>query len=520
MADEVDRQCGSDVRMTTVADEDDARPSLARQATWLLVAKTIGFALTFGLPLVLVRTLTQHDFGVYKQAFLVVVTAVTVLPLGFGMTAFYFLPREPERRGAVLLHVLLVHSAIGTIAAVGLWLWPGLIAAAFNSPELRAYSPVLGAVICTWTIGSILEIIPVARGEIRASTILIVFSQASKTLLFIVSALTIGSVSSLIRAALVQGIVQIGVLLLYLRSAVPGYWRCFEWEFLRRQGSYALPLGLSAVLLRFQLDLPHYFIAHHFGASLYAIYAVGVLNLPLIGLLRESIGSVLLPRVSLLEAQQNPRPILELLARASRKLALVYFPVYVALMVVGRDFIVFLFTRQYLDSWPIFAVNLTLLPLGVLVLDPITRAFAGQRFFVLKLRVTLLAATALILWFGTARLGTLGVVTSVVAIQVIAIVATVWKLAHVMSVGRTELASFSGLGRIASAAVLAGVACGLTRQVLGAAAPLLTICVCGALYFITYAGLLIVLDVLTPDERAMLRWLPPGRVATIQPSSN
>jgi hypothetical protein len=61
----------------------------------------------------------------------------------------------------------------------------------------------------------------------------------------------------------------------------------------------------------------------------------------------------MLPRVSLLEAQQNPRSILELLARVSRKLALVYLPVYVALMVVGRDFIVFLFTRQYLDSWPI-----------------------------------------------------------------------------------------------------------------------------------------------------------------------
>src|SRR5919108_6153445 len=98
--------------MTTVVNVDGA-PSLARQATWLLVAKTIGFALTFALPLVLVRTLTQHDFGLYKQAFLVVVTAVTILPLGFGMTAFYFLPREPERQGSVVLHILLVHSAIG-----------------------------------------------------------------------------------------------------------------------------------------------------------------------------------------------------------------------------------------------------------------------------------------------------------------------------------------------------------------------------------------------------------------------
>lgn len=41
-----------------------AKPSLTAQAFWLLVAKTIGFGLTIVLPLVLVRTLSQADFGV------------------------------------------------------------------------------------------------------------------------------------------------------------------------------------------------------------------------------------------------------------------------------------------------------------------------------------------------------------------------------------------------------------------------------------------------------------------------
>src|SRR5438874_11348767 len=88
-------------------------PSLTAQAFWLLVAKTAGFALTIALPLILVRTLSQGEFGLYKQAFLIVATAMTVLPLGFGMTAYYFLPREEERQEAVVLHVLLFHAAVG-----------------------------------------------------------------------------------------------------------------------------------------------------------------------------------------------------------------------------------------------------------------------------------------------------------------------------------------------------------------------------------------------------------------------
>ena len=46
------------------------------------------------LPLILVRQMSQTEFGLYKQAFLVAGTVVTIFPLGFAMSAFYFLPRE------------------------------------------------------------------------------------------------------------------------------------------------------------------------------------------------------------------------------------------------------------------------------------------------------------------------------------------------------------------------------------------------------------------------------------------
>ena len=496
---------------TTAAIAEEPRPSLTRQASWLIFAKVVGFALSFAVPLLLVRALTRHDFGLYKQAFLIVSTAMTVLPLGFGMTAYYFLPREPERRGAVVAHVLLVYSVVGLLGAGALSLWPDLVGRAFGSEELANYSRLLGAVVFTWTLGSFLEIIPVARGDVRASTIFIVASQASKALFFVAAALSLGTVSGLLYAALAQGVVQVGVLLVYLQSAVPGYWRAFDWKFLRHQSSYAVPLGVSALLLRFQLDLPHYFVAHHFGSSVYALYAVGVLNLPLIGLLRESVGSVMLPRVSQLESQQNSRLILELVARASRKLALVYFPVYAFLMVAGREFIAVLFTRQYLDSWPIFAIYLTLLPPGVLVLDPITRAFASQRHFVLKLRIGILLATAAILWLGTAALGPIGVVLMVVGLQLVAIVVSAWKLWTVIGATASDLPLFGGLVRIALVAGLAALACFATKQVILPAGPAPVLASCALAYCVAYVALLLGSGALAADEWALLRRLTPLR---------
>src|SRR5215218_5620825 len=115
-------------------------PSLSTQAFWLLLAKTFGFALTLGLPLVLVRSLSQVEFGLYKQAFLVVGTAMTVLPLGFGMSAFYFLPREREPHGAIVLHIMIMHTIVGALAAFALLAWPGLLTALLGNDALTPYT--------------------------------------------------------------------------------------------------------------------------------------------------------------------------------------------------------------------------------------------------------------------------------------------------------------------------------------------------------------------------------------------
>jgi O-antigen/teichoic acid export membrane protein len=494
-----------------------ATPSLSTQAFWLLLAKTFGFALTLGLPLVLVRSLSQVEFGLYKQAFLVVGTAMTVLPLGFGMSAFYFLPRDREQHSAIVLHILIVHAAVGGLAALALALWPGLLTAILGSDALSPYAAEIGAVVFTWTVASFLDIIAVARQDVAASTLFIIASQASKTAIFIIAALAAGSVRALIDAAIVQGVVQIGVLLIYMRARFPGFWRGFDWATLQTQASYALPLGLSSLVLKFQSDLPHYFVAHAFGASEYAIFAVGVFNLPLIGLLRESVGSVMLPRVSRLEQDQDRRQILELVARVARKLALFYFPIYVFLMVVGREFITVLFTRQYLASWPLFAVYMLVIPFGVIVLDPITRAYATQRFFLLKLRLVLFAVTIGVLAAGAHRFGLLGTVAVMVAVQIAGTLGAGIRLSHVMGLGRKDFRQFGVLWRIGGAALAAGVACAATRLLLLNTSPIVLLIVCAMTYGLAYAGAILAAGVLDDGEWSMLQsllrreWLPARR---------
>ena len=82
-----------------------------------MMAKTISFAFAIALPLLLVRRLSQQDLGLYKQAFFVVTTAMNLLPLGFALSAFYFLPREPARQPAVIANILAFLAGMGGCAA-------------------------------------------------------------------------------------------------------------------------------------------------------------------------------------------------------------------------------------------------------------------------------------------------------------------------------------------------------------------------------------------------------------------
>src|SRR5215470_12384198 len=121
----------------------------------------------------------------------------------------------------------------------------------------------------------------------------------------------------------------------------------FSSQVLRTQLSYAIPFGAAALILRVYSDLHNYFVSYTFGAALYATYAIGCFNLPLTDILSDSIGSVTLPRVSYLQHAGRTREIVELMARAVRKMAAVCLPVYVFLLVTAKPLIGLLFTDRY-----------------------------------------------------------------------------------------------------------------------------------------------------------------------------
>jgi len=472
-----------------------------------MVAKSFAFVVSLALPLLLVRRLSQAEFGSYKQAFLVIGTAIAILPFGFGTSTFYFLPREttPRANKQIILNVVLFNLIVGLLAFLIMWTRSDLFGRLFHDSQLIGHQALIGLVILFWLFSSFLETIAVANQEPKFSTAFIVGAQLSKAVLLLSAAIWFGTVYSLIVASLIHGLIQTVVMIAYLHTRFRGFWFSFSWPMLRTQLSYALPYSLTALLYTAQTDLHNYFVSNRFNAATFAIYSIGCLQLPFLGILTESLASVMIPRLSLLQRDNDHREIVRLMAEVMRKLAFVHFPVYAFLMISGKEFIRWLFTDAYLESWPIFAINLTLIPFYVIMLDPIVRAYAEQRYFLLRLRLFLFCVLVIGLWYAIGTFGLLGAVVVVVSINLFEHLVVTYRSARLIGVKRADLRLLGDVGKLALAAMVGAAGALVARSFVVGLKPFYVLVFTGIVFVVLYIAALLLLRVPNDVERERVR---------------
>jgi O-antigen/teichoic acid export membrane protein len=470
-----------------------------------MVAKTIGFSLSFIVPLLLVRLLNQTEFGLYKQTFLVLATWQAILPLNVVMSAFYYFPREEDRKGVVVLNILLFHAAVGLAGCLVLIAWPSVLTVLVGSSELTAYASLIGSVLCVTILASLLEVIAIANQEARLSAALIVGAQLSKAGFMLAAIAWHASLETILYASLCQGIMQTVALLWYLRSRFPGYWRMWNSAFLGRQLSYAVPLGVAGLVYTLQTVLHHYLVARRFGPSLYAVYAIGFLQPPLVDAVRDSVGSVTIPRVSLLSKLGRPDEIVRLIGRGMRMLAAFILPIYAFLLVSGYDLLVALYTQDYAASWPILLVSLTLLPLRILLIDPVLRAYAEQRVFLLRLKLILLVVLIVALFASMAWAGMMGAAACVVAVSLVERAILTWRLVRILNPSYANLTFLTAIGKLAMASAVSALVTALIRIALPPMAPLSSLAASGSVFALIYGASVIGLRIPEPEENAAVR---------------
>ena len=425
-------------------------------ASALVIGRSVGFAAAFAIPIVLSRILDQSEFGTYKQLFLIYATLFGVAQLGMAESLYYFIPRDSTGAGQHIASALATLAAAGVACLTLLLLFSPGIAGWLKNPQLTPGLLPLGIFLTLTLVAAPLEIVLVSRRKYGSAALTYAVSDLTRVACILSPALVIGTISAVMWGAAGFACARLGAMVWTLRRDLVTSFKP-DVSMWREQLAYALPFALAVAVDVIQSNFHQYVVATRYDAATFAIFAVGVLQVPLVDVIATSSANVMMVKMG--ADGLDSRGVLALWHDTIVRLSLLVFPLVVFMLIAAHDIIVLVYTDAYLASIPIYQLStLAILP-TCLCVDAVLRARAQTRvLFGLNL-VRLGAVVVLIGWSLTA-FGLSGAVIATLLATVLARALGLARIARLMNVGYAELLPWKRLtitGLVAMIAALPAV---------------------------------------------------------------
>ncbi len=477
----------------------------------LIASRGVSFAATFFIPIVLVRIFDQATFGAYKQVFLVYTILYAIAQLGMAESLYYFIPLHAADSGKLVVNSMLMLGAAGLVCLGGLVAFKSSVTQWLENPGIAAWVLPLGIFLLLMLVTSALEIAMIARRQYAHASYLYALSDILRAMLLIFPVLIWKSLQALMMGAVVFAALRLLYTIGYLLREFPGKMRV-DGPILRRQFGYTLPFELAIIVETLQTNYHQYAVSSHFGAIAFAVYAVGCLQLPFVDLVAGPACKVMMVRMSEEIAAEGSglpgaaRRVLAIWHDTTRKLALVFIPLFALLLVSAREIILLLFTDRYAAAIPIFMLWAAVVPLAVFQTDGLLRVYAQTRFILLINLIRLAAIAGLIPLF----LSVFGLRGAVLITLFATAGGKLLAMLRANSLLETTTARMLPWGRLAAIAAASAAACLpawiVKTQLHLHFLPLLALV--AAVYSVSYVALVFGFDLLSEGERlAVTGWL-------------
>jgi O-antigen/teichoic acid export membrane protein len=331
----------------------------------------------------LARILPIQEFGSYQQLLLLYGIVAPLLFGGVPAALTYFLARaesDEERRGWAFDGIVAL-AVLGALFGVLLVILRHPLAELLNGDsQLAAAIGLLApyAVLTFVAAATPNALIPVGRASLSAR--LSAVSALVYVALIVIAAAVHPDVRALSVAMGISGAFSATLGVVAVGRAI-GY--RVRWHGLSTRAGrflrYGIPLALTGLagLLGFQFD--RLVISARYSPEVYAVYAVGAVELPLTAIVQQSINSVLLPELTVRHRDGDLPGVAALWRETIRKTSLIILPLFVLFLILADDLVRLVFGPRFEDSVAIFRIYLLLMPLRVATYGIIPMAIGRTR---------------------------------------------------------------------------------------------------------------------------------------------
>ena len=361
------------------------------------MGRVLGYLVAFLIPIILVRIFHQAEFGLYKQALLVGETALPLLGFGLNASLFYFLPRHRPYGRQYLIQALGLLWLSGLVGGGFVVLGADWIAAWMDQPNLAPILPYVGAYVAFSQPGDTLLYLPIIDRRPTLAATLHFGNEVLKMVIATSCALVFGTVLSVVLGLACLAGLRAFLLLAYIRQGRIRGTRRPNWPDLKTQLAYALPFGV-AVMFEIVLAKAHqFFVSTQVSAGEFAIYAAGVVQVPLAAMVSVSVAEVVLVRASSLQREGRIADMTTMWVQSLSRLCAFIVPMWIGIEFFADDLILVLFGPDYQPATPVFRVFVTA-SLGAIIIDHgLLRAVGDTGFLLLANLIGLMISVVVML---------------------------------------------------------------------------------------------------------------------------
>jgi O-antigen/teichoic acid export membrane protein len=436
-----------------------------------------------GSGIILTRILSVTDYGTYRQVMLAFSFAAPFAILGFDRALFIFVPAETTRSKGILFENLSV-LLFGGCLLTGFILIGGnrLLALRFNNALL---APLLSMMAFYPIVKFMCASLPACLLVRERTAQLSIFNVVQALILFIsviVPTWISPHTSSALIGAMIGTTVNTTAALYLMNKACPdGDWKP-TWTGIKSQAVFSIPLGLSSIIGFASLTLDQILVSSRCSTEVFAVYSVGAMEIPLLGMITGAITSVVIIDYARFYREADYRAIVSLMHQAMSKSAILIFPIGIFLFCMAPELMRILFGKSYEQSAVPFRIYLLMLPIRTLSFGAILQATGNSRHIfylsILELGLNAIVGWTFIGWWGAAAAAWGNIITT----YCVAVPYWIIIFKRITTIKIIDLFPWEAIGRVLILALATSVIPALIKQY-GTLSDLPLIIVAASTYF-------------------------------------
>jgi O-antigen/teichoic acid export membrane protein len=487
--------------------EANVATSLSDRAGFLVVANLIKYAVGFIMPMVLVRMLSQNDYGSYQQMILISTAAIGVMTLGLPMSIYYFYHHvDAPKVPALIVQTTILLVLSGLAATLVVVLGADHFAASLNNPSMVRLLQIY-AVSIMFMVGSEHCLHFMIAQNRYGLAVIFEIAETVIRVLTLLAPLWMGyGFTGLIVGIVIYAILRFVVRNTYLfgRSGLDfSGWKAHI--FPKKQLDYSIPMALVSLSALIGGTFNRAILAASFTPAQFAIYAVGALEIPLDVIFQASVANVLRASLPPLVREGKLEEVARILREAVRKLSIIVLPSFIFLLGHSSEFIRLLFTSSYEESVYVFRIYLWLVPLHMFALSPIPHVFGKPKlnFYIV------LAMTVVLVVLGYTLLKTIGFYGPALAFTISQYLQSAVYFVVVIKLTKSSLLKLLPIRHILLVILAAGLGA-LTSNFAAnlTASPLINFVLAGVIFSITFFVAAAPLGIFSQNDiRLIKRWV-------------